>query len=324
MLTLTACCPAGGGGGSSGHRRGLQGGCSGFPASCSVECAELFVEYYGVCQDLITAMPATEKEEFDSFYGQCSEAAQVAAAMIDGASPAMIYHVLVISPVGRGEPPAPSPPPATTGGSVAAQEFRRVCTTANLATCVPACNAVTYGFLLSIEIDGKGTVMTCNVMDGLFAWVGQASLGGFIGTIFAAFFASVNSGAGGTYMITMTEGQNVQSDLTIQAGQVVVVGGDERLAVAPAWGSGSITVQQFGSLSLAHISCIGALLVAGGGMLALSDCDLAASASLTAHGTAALASCTVDAAVSQLATLLLVPLKYRQFISIVFFYLTRV
>ena len=39
-----------------------------------------------------------------------------------------------------------------------AQEFRRVCTTANLATCVPECNAVTYGFLLSIEIDGKGTV----------------------------------------------------------------------------------------------------------------------------------------------------------------------
>ena len=50
---------------------------------------------------------------------------------------------------------APSPPPT---GAVAVQEFRRVSTTANLATCVPACSAVTHGFLLSIEVDGKGTV----------------------------------------------------------------------------------------------------------------------------------------------------------------------
>ena len=36
---LAACCPTGGGGGQ--HRRQLQGGCSGFPASCSAECADL-------------------------------------------------------------------------------------------------------------------------------------------------------------------------------------------------------------------------------------------------------------------------------------------
>ena len=38
---LAVCCPAGGGGAENGHRRQLQGGCSGFPASCSAECADL-------------------------------------------------------------------------------------------------------------------------------------------------------------------------------------------------------------------------------------------------------------------------------------------
>ena len=65
---MSACCLAGTGGGG-GHRRELQDGCSGFPASCSTECADLFVEYYGGCQDIIATMPAVEKAEFDSFYG---------------------------------------------------------------------------------------------------------------------------------------------------------------------------------------------------------------------------------------------------------------
>ena len=55
---LAACCPAGGGGAGNGHRRQLQGGCSGFPASCSAECADLFVQYYEACQGMITAMAA--------------------------------------------------------------------------------------------------------------------------------------------------------------------------------------------------------------------------------------------------------------------------
>ena len=38
---------------------------------------------------------------------------------------------------------------AASDGAVAAQEFRRVCTTANLATCVPDCNG---GFLRVIEL----------------------------------------------------------------------------------------------------------------------------------------------------------------------------
>ena len=54
-------------------------------------------------------------------------------------------------------------------GLEAAQEFRRVCAKANLVSCAPACDEQTYGFLLSIEIDGRGTVMTCNKVDGVFS-----------------------------------------------------------------------------------------------------------------------------------------------------------
>ena len=92
---------------------------------------------------------------------------------------------------------------------------------------------MTRGFRMSIEIDGRGTVMTCNVMDGLFAWVGQASLGGYIGAVFAAFLSSVISKAAGTYMVTMTGNQTVHMDLTITPlttiTRVVVVNGDRAL-----------------------------------------------------------------------------------------------
>ena len=70
---LAACSPAGGGGAGNGHRRQLQGGCSGFPASCSSERADLFVQYYEVCQGMITAMAAGEQSLFESFFGVCSE-----------------------------------------------------------------------------------------------------------------------------------------------------------------------------------------------------------------------------------------------------------
>ena len=104
-----------------------------------------------------------------------SEKQQQIAMVLDGATTAMIFHVVVLDPEaaqqaamangGSSSAPAPQlgpvvlpPPSPPAGGAVAAQEFRRVCTPANLATCVPACNVVTYGFLLSIEIDSKGTV----------------------------------------------------------------------------------------------------------------------------------------------------------------------
>ena len=95
--------------------------------------------------------------------------------------------------------------------------------------------------------------MTCNKMGQLFSWQGQASLSGYIGEDFAAFFSSVVSGAAGTYLATLLADAGISTDLTIQPGQVVVVSGDQSLAAAPAWGTGRFSVLQFGSLLLSYV-----------------------------------------------------------------------
>ena len=176
-----------------------------------------------------------ELAQLRGFYTSCQELEANMQLMLDSAEPAMIFHVLVIDegtaqaggmlPGGGGaasppsppplvplNPLAPPPPPALPApspspptGLEAAQEYRRVCTKANLLSCAPACDKQTYGFLLSIEIDGHGTVMTCNKVDGMFSWQGQASLGGYIGDDTGSFFSSVISGAAGTYMGMLTQ-----------------------------------------------------------------------------------------------------------------------
>jgi hypothetical protein len=234
------------------------------------------IGYFEGCQGIIDDLAPDERQGFQELYGNCQEVEQAAAAMLQDARPAMIFHVLVLSdaaaqhaqmfggdggldqsfgPIKMDPHPAPSPsPPSSAPGAEIAQEFRRVCTTENLLVCVPQCNSFTYGFLLSIEIDGRGTVMTCNKMGILFSWQGQASLGGYIGDDFQAFFSSVVSEAAVTYLTTLRADASINTDLTIEPGQAVVVSGDrERLGAAPLWGSGGFTVRQFGSLALTGV-----------------------------------------------------------------------
>jgi hypothetical protein len=127
--------------------------------------------------------------------------------------------------------------------------------------------------LLSIEIDGRGTVMTCNKMGVMFSWQGQSSLGGYIGDDFQAFFSSVVSGAAGTYLTTLRMDAGISTDLTIEPGQAVVVSGDrEKLGVAPRWGSGGFTVRQFGSLALTYVGLgDSTITLRSGGSLRLSS-----------------------------------------------------
>eukprot|EP01052_Picozoa_sp_SAG31_P020340 SAG31_NODE_1524_length_8006_cov_11.768812_3_plen_703_part_00 len=264
-----ACCPSGSA--RNGHRiLQLTEGCDALPETCSASCAPLFIEYFEGCQEMLDDLAPNQRQIFVGFYGGCQEVEQAAAAMLQDARPAMIFHVVVMSEAeaeqaqmfGGGGAPAPPigqigalpPSPSPAGGAQIAQEFRRVCTTANLTTCVPQCNRLTYGFLLSIEIDGRGTVMTCNVMDMLYAWVGQASLGGYIGEIFEAFFSSVVSGAAGTYMITLREDHDVRTELTMRPGQVVVISGDRSLQQPPTWGEGGswTEVEQINSCDRAN------------------------------------------------------------------------
>jgi hypothetical protein len=163
-----------------------------WPGQCSAACAPLFVDYYEKCQGIIEALAADEKAGFEELYGGCVEGTQARADMVAGARPALMFHVLVVdenqvaaaqaaaemgSPtLGPGTvltppalvPGAPPPPPGQSlaAGGAAVQEFRRICTKADLATCAPKCLALTNGFLLSIEIDGRGTTMTVRSPSG--------------------------------------------------------------------------------------------------------------------------------------------------------------
>ena len=138
-------------------------------------------------------------------------------------------------------------------GAVSVREFRRVCSAANLTNCIPICNQSTYVYLLSIEIDGSGTMMTCNK----------------VGDNFDPFFSAVIVGAAGTYMATLAENQTVSTDLIIQPGQVVLISGDRALASAPTWGSGGFTVGESASLSLSYLQ-VDTVIVMNDGALALS------------------------------------------------------
>eukprot|EP01045_Picozoa_sp_COSAG04_P008600 COSAG04_NODE_480_length_13676_cov_4.040657_1_plen_998_part_00 len=160
-------------------------------------------------------------------------------------------------------------------GGTPVHMLRRVCSAANLTACVPPCHGTTSGYLLSIEIESRGTVMTCNKVDSIFSWEGLGSLGGYIGSSFAAFFSSVISGAAGTYMTTLSESQDVQTDLTCQPGQLVMVSGDRALAAAPTWGSGGITVGESASLALSYIQIETVIQMSQGALsLRLDSCVL--------------------------------------------------
>ena len=155
-------------------------------------------------------------------------------------------------------------------------------------SCAPVCEELTYGFLLSIEIDGKGTVMTCNKVDDMFSWQGQASFGGYIGDDFGSFFSSVVSGAAGTCMGTLTEDAGVSTDLTIQPGQAVLVTGDRSLARRRRSGADAGSVQAGGSLSLAYVGL--------GSVWAFGTYSAGTSITLSSGGSLSLASVTVPEA----------------------------
>ena len=200
-----------------------------------------------------------------------------------------------------------------------------MCAKANLVSCAPACDEQTYGFLLSIEIDGRGTVMTCNKVDGVFSWQGQASLGGYIGANFDSLFSSVVSGAAGTFMGTLTHDAGIGTDLTIQPGQAVLASGDitSLAQQPPLWGSGGFTVQERGSLSLTYVTAEGEFTVLGGargvasltlqssvmsgsvsvtsGVLIVKDSTLSGSI-VSADTSASLSACTLGASVTLTTT----------------------
>ena len=261
---MNACCPGNDAHGG-GKRRSLQANCA-LPATCpSIECAAVFVPYFEDCGTMLGASPSVPMDEFRDFYSSCQELQSGRLMLQQEASPAMIFHVLVVDDDAA---PPPPPPPAPGANAVpgVVQEYRRVCTRRNLGTCAPPCNSATYGFLLSIEIDGRGTVMACNKHGAEFSWQGQASLGGYIGCDTVSLVSSILSGAAGTFLGTLSRDADIRSDVDVRPGQAVLIAGASELPTAPVWGSGGFTVNERASLSLTFLHLLGAVLMSPGSL----------------------------------------------------------
>ena len=296
-----ACCPrprqgGGGTGSNGGHRRSLQGeGCD-LPATCTATCALHFIGFFEGCQDMINALSPGDQRAFVGLFARCNEreqqdalttmqpvevrmyrviidaeAAQQAAmansgGSSGGGSPSPPFGPVILPP---GTPPPPPTPPAEGGAVTSVEEYHARCTTANILTCVPACNATTHGYELLATIDGTDTKFSCNLANLLFSWVGAAALGGFLGKNVFAFVSAVISGAAGTYVLTLTGDADVSTALTIQPGQHVIIGQDPSLAEAASWGAGGLTLSTGATLQLDGIEISGQVVVAEGAALVL-------------------------------------------------------
>jgi hypothetical protein len=149
------------------------------------------------------------------------------------------------------------------GASSAVTKFMVTCLPGEiLDNCIPTCEASTNGDVLMLTQNGNDMRLLCTLSNFLYSWVGAAALGGFLGQNVAAFVSAVISGAAGAYVLTLTEDANVGTDLAIQPGQNVIISGDIGLAEAPSWGIGFI-IQQYGSLSLSHLSLKSHIMFAG-------------------------------------------------------------
>ena len=114
-------------------------------------------------------------------------------------------------------------------------EYQVACRSADVASCVPACNVDHHGYELLATIDGTDTKFSCNIAHGLYSWMGAASEGGFLGADIGSFFSSVVSGAAGSYIVTLTGDAGIGTDLAVRPGQSVAVAGDSALLQPPAW-----------------------------------------------------------------------------------------
>jgi hypothetical protein len=159
-----------------------------------------------------------------------------------------------------------------SGGSGATdvEQYHAECTTQNIMTCVPACNADHHGYELLATIDGTDTQFSCSLAHTLYSWLGAASLGGYLGADFASFFSAVVSGAAGSYIVALTEDAGISTDVTIQPGQIAHVSGDPELAMV-RWGSGGVIVAERGSFSAERLAFEGHVVAREGGILILQN-----------------------------------------------------
>ena len=276
----------------------MQASCD-LPATCpSAACAAVFVPYMEDCATMLATMPGVSVADFQSFAASCAEMQAGAGEMLQPVAVQM-FRVLVntegaaqagaMFPGGGDDgsnpvdplqplPPVPPPPPdEAEGGNEATgvTQYHAECTSSDVASCVPPCNAEHHGYELLATIDGTDTKFSCNLAHGLYSWMGAASEGGYLGADVQSFFSAVVSGAAGSYIVTLMADAGISTDLVIEPGQDVRISGDPAMAVAPSWGGGGFTVASRGSLSLACVSLDASeVLIVRGGLLSLSEMAL--------------------------------------------------
>ena len=278
---LGACCEDADQNG--GHRRVLQGaaGCASMPATCTPGCKEIFPDFFRTCSNILAALTASEYDEFARLNGQCEEAAATESAMgLDGARPAMMFHLTVVNGeaqsrmaamfgrqnltfnqgflpvlgVSGSDQPSPEMHPENQHGAGVVNEFRRVCSKANLTVCAPECNIISDGYLLSILIDGRGTVMTCSQEGGVFSWIGQAALGSCITDRPGTWLENVKSHAAGTFVCTLAASVDVSTVADLIGGQSGIIHGSVAVPVWTNTGDGpAFTVGPQATLEMSRI-----------------------------------------------------------------------
>jgi hypothetical protein len=242
------------------------------------------------CDALLTTMPGVPVDQFQSFAASCGElqagagqmlqpvavqmfrvlvdteaAAQAGSMLPGGPAPSPTGPIVPINPL----VPPPPPPPAAGDDPAGVQEYHATCTAADVASCVPVCNAEHHGFELLATIDGTDTKFSCNLAHGLYSWMGAASDGGYLGADIRAFFYSVVSSAPGTYIVTMEGDAAMGADLTVHPGMHVAIGGS---GSPPSLGS-NIEVQGGASLRLKSVKLPIISMNGGGNTVTIDDCQ---------------------------------------------------
>jgi hypothetical protein len=149
----------------------------------------------------------------------------------------------------------PPPPPDATGAETGVEQYHAVCTAADVASCVPACNAEHHGFELLATIDGTDTKFSCNLAHGLYSWMGAASEGGYLGADIGSFFSAVNSGAAGSYFVGIAQQIYMDAAMTIKIGQVVKMHGS--LTASAVCTDCRFVVRSSGSLDMRNLELDG-------------------------------------------------------------------
>ena len=180
---MDACCTDTAGGG---HRR-TQASCD-LPDACpSMRCASVFVPYMQDCEAMLARMPGIPLDDFVGFATSCdekqasemqpevvqqfrvrvvTEGAAQSGAMFGGSGGSL-------PPLDPLQPILPAPAPAS-GESQAVVEHHAECSSADIASCVPACDAEHHGFELLATIDGSDTKMSCELHHERYSWVGSS------------------------------------------------------------------------------------------------------------------------------------------------------